>query len=91
MLLLATQYTAFKAKQELWGGLPNPLRSAEHGNALLASARYPPRTVMELALVGYLIEYFMINIRLTAIRGNDPMGLILLALNYSYIIAFYFL
>jgi hypothetical protein len=46
---------------------------------------------MGLALVGYLIEYFMINIRLTAVRGNDPTGSILLALNYLYIIAFYFL
>jgi hypothetical protein len=33
----------------------------------------------------------MINIRPTVIRGNDPMGLILLASNHSYIIAFHFL
>jgi hypothetical protein len=91
MLLLATQYTAFAAKQELWGGPPNPLRSAEHGNAQLASARPPPNGVMGLALVGYLIEYLMINIRLTIIRGNVPMGSILLASNHSYIIAFHLL
>jgi hypothetical protein len=46
---------------------------------------------MGLALVGYLIEYFMINIRPTAVRGNDPTGSILLASNHSYIIAFHFL